>query len=80
MIDPLKPLFEHHHALMGAIMPGIADPEASAWMMVVGWGIILIMALWAVGGLVAAVWTAVADWADRRRHVSGNGAADAVPR
>lgn len=68
MIDPFSPLFQAHGAVAGDIMPNVADPTSAQGVMIAGIVIILMTALWAVGGLSAAVWVGLKKNRERRSH------------
>ncbi len=69
MIDPLRPLFVTHHVPVASILPNAADPVAAHWLMIVGLAIVVATALWAIGGLAAAVWTLLSDCRDRHAQL-----------
>ena len=73
MIDPLSPLFHRHVVSTGAIMPHAADPAAAQGLMIVGVAIIAGTAVWAAGGVGAAIWTAFAEVRERRTHAFPTG-------
>ena len=56
MPNPLYRLFEAPGTTAAAVMPSGADPESARALMIVGAIIIITTALWAAGGLIAAVW------------------------
>ena len=70
MIEPFPPLLTLHAEAIGAIAPAAADPVAAGGLMLVGGTIVLVTAIWAIGGMVAAVWTGLDSWMDRRRQAS----------
>ena len=70
MIELFRPLLYLNAKAMGAMTPGAADPAAANSLMLVGGTIVLITAIWSLGGIAAAVWTSVDDWVDRRRQTA----------
>ena len=67
MIELFRPLVAAPAQTMGAVRSSLADPASADGLMMVGVTIVVVAAIWAVGGLVAAVWTKVETWADRRQ-------------
>ena len=67
MIALFGPLLAASSRVVGAVMGSVADPNSERGLMVVGVTIVATMAIWAIGGLAAAVWTQIEAWAERRQ-------------
>ncbi len=68
MIDPLNAMSPSRGASAGDIVPSVSDPAAAHWLMLIGVAIIVATALWALGGLAAAVWTFLSGISERQHH------------
>jgi hypothetical protein len=76
MLDPLSPMFSAHAAPLGQIVRSATDPGAAHGLMVFGVSMIAAIALWAVGGLGAAIWSYFSERAEHEPRPVGH----AMPR
>ena len=61
-------MLSHLGDIVRAISPATADTAAAGGLTVVGTTIVLVTALWAIGGMAAAAWGWIDDVFGRRRQ------------